>query len=86
LLTQLCRESLGQTCDLGRGSELVALKDRVDVEVEPLLFGKRAKSFLDESQLVEVVLPRKERIALDHFCEDTSQGPDVDLLRILLSD
>ena len=46
-------------------------------EVFLVLGSERAKAFLDEVQLIEVILPREQRFSIDDFCHNAANGPDV---------
>jgi hypothetical protein len=48
------------------------------------IVGRGAEELGDDRELVDVVLPWEERLALEHLGEDASGGPDVDRNVILL--
>lgn len=43
-----------------------------------------AEKFRDDAELIDVVLPGEQRLALKHLGEDAARGPDVDLDVVLL--
>lgn len=42
------------------------------------------QKFCDDRKLVDMVLSREQRLALQHFCEDTASTPDINLNVIFL--
>lgn len=43
-----------------------------------------AEELSDDGELVDVVLAREQRLALEHFCEDAAGAPDINLNVVLL--
>lgn len=48
------------------------------------IVGRSAKQLGDDGKLVDVVLAREQRLALEHLGEDAAGAPDVDLDIVLL--
>lgn len=44
----------------------------------------RSQKLSDDRKLVDMVLSREQRLALEHFGEDTSCAPNIDLYVVLL--
>lgn len=49
-----------------------------------MLSGKRAKALLNEIQLIEVILSRKQWLTIDDFPHNTANGPDINGLIIII--
>jgi len=48
------------------------------------IFWGCPKKLGDDRELIDMILSRKQRLALQHLCEDTSCTPDINLHIILL--
>ena len=51
--------------------------------LDNIIWGS-TQEFCDDGELVDVVLSREQRLALEHFCEDTACTPDIDLNIVFL--
>ena len=45
-----------------------------------MIWSQRPKTFLYQEKLVELILPREHRIAIDKFSQNTANSPNVDFL------
>lgn len=48
------------------------------------IIRRSSKQFSDDGELVDVVLAREQRLALEHLGKDTANTPDIDLNIVLL--
>ena len=64
-----------------QASDILSSTSRLDAIV--VLHGRRSQHIEDQSELMMIVLTRKEWLAAEHFCKDASHTPYVNSLGIL---